>query len=194
MGNHLFSATDLMSLLLSLCCALLFRSLLSPPPASLYFWVLVLSKCPPSRHPPLPNVTPYSLQSTPVDCRFVFFPSSLLSHATILCSSSSGPLQALRLSNLLWTVFSTSCSQWVFRVCIALTSSASVKHSRQRRSVGCLHYQFDKTTQRENPRTLKTAPIPSSSSSPSSASDPDSPPSPSPCPDELIHLQPPLMA
>ena len=111
MGNHLFSATDLMSLLLSLCRALLFHSLLSLPPASLCFCVLFLSKSPPQNPPPTnsarPNVTPFpALRSL---LQPVYFKS--LHSVPCLITAPAGPLRLSR------GQISASCSQWDIWVC-----------------------------------------------------------------------------
>lgn len=111
MGNHLFSATDLMSLLLSLCRALLFHSLLSLPPASLCFCFVFVQIPPPQKtHPPLtarPNVTHSPLYA--VFLQPVYFKSL---HSVPL--PHHGPCRPLRLSR---GQFSASCSQWDIWVC-----------------------------------------------------------------------------
>ncbi len=140
MGNHLFSATDLMSLLLSLCCALLFHSLPSPPPASLYFCFVFLPNFPPNSA--CPNFTLPSLCSLlpPVYFRFLSFSLSQSCLHSVFCliMTPAGPSCYL----IYHGQFSASCSQWAIWVCndslCALTLSLSAKHSK-RLSLGCLH-------------------------------------------------------
>lgn len=95
MGNHLFSATDLMSLLLSLCCALLFHSLLSSPPASLYFCVLSCPNSPQSLCKPKFR-TALSLQVFSACILWIvsfFFPflSQLSFHYVLIITATAGP-------------------------------------------------------------------------------------------------------
>ena len=133
MGNHLFSATDLMSLLLSLCLALLFHSLLSPPPASLYFCALSCPNSPQSLCKPQISHCPLFagfLRLSTLDSFFLsffFFFLFSLSHPSTM-SSSSWQLLALRLFHIPWAV-STSCSQLAIWACnvspCALTLSLS---------------------------------------------------------------------
>ena len=95
MGNHLFSATDLMSLLLSLCLALLFHSLLSPPPASLYFCALSCPNSPQSLCKPQISHCPLFagfLRLSTLDSFFLsfFFFSFSLSAILPLCPHHHG--------------------------------------------------------------------------------------------------------
>lgn len=169
MGNHLFSTTDLMSLLLPFCFALLFYSLLSPLLSHFNF-----------------VLCPHQISHTPLFAGFCQ-PSTLvfcLSHNPVLSPTSSWPLQALRLFYMTWAVFFLMfIMSHLWLQCQSVCFHIIRNISQQGISINNLTRCLERTVKnRKRPPPFPPA-LPSSR-----------PTSPTPCPDELIHLQPWLMA
>lgn len=92
MGNHLFSATDLMSLLLSLCCSAISFAAVSPSCVSLLCFDF--DQIPPLNNSACPNFTLLCLCSHLPPVYFRFFPVfSQPSLHSVLCliTSPAGP-------------------------------------------------------------------------------------------------------